>query len=145
MNKTPFEIYGIEPDRAERASLSSKPFRIKFDFHRLEKVKKNADWLNRYERKIDSRKKKRLRENLELREQVLVLAERFKKKNAPRKFYKRLIQNKSYFNKDEIIVVTKKTKDGKSIFCWLTNIKTKKFIKNRFQRQEIYLLSGNFI
>ena len=57
MNKTPFEIYGIEPDRAERASLAFKPFRIKFDFHRLEKVKKNADWLNRYERKIDSRKK----------------------------------------------------------------------------------------
>ena len=128
MNKTPFEIYGIEPDRVERASLSSKPFRTKFDFHRLEKVKKNTDWLNRYERKIDSRKKIRLRENLELREQVLVLAERFKKKNAPGKFYKRLIQNKSYFNKDEIIVVTKKNKR------WEINI----FLVNKYKNKEIY-------
>ena len=88
--------------------------------------------MNRYERKIDSRKKIRLRENLELREQVLVLTERLKEKDTPGKFYKSLTQNKSYFNKDEIFVVTKKEKIGNKYVYWLRNIKINKFIKNRF-------------
>ena len=88
--------------------------------------------MNRYERKIDSRKKIRLRENLELREQVLVLTERLKEKDTPGKFYKSSTQNKSYFNKDEIFVVTKKEKIGNKYVYWLRNTKINKFIKNRF-------------
>ena len=57
MNKIPSEKYGIKPDKVEKESLSSEPFRIKFDFHRLEKVIKNVDRLNKYKRKVDSKKK----------------------------------------------------------------------------------------
>lgn len=39
-------------------------------------------------RKRTKHKKRKLRENLNIGEKVLVLAERIKKKSAPRKFYK---------------------------------------------------------
>ena len=77
--------------------------------------------------------------------QVVVLAERLKKKDAPAKFCKSSTQKKSCFYQDEIFVITKKQKNDNQYFYWLTNTKTKKFIKNRFQRQKIYSLSGNFI
>ena len=86
INRTPSEKYRIEPETVEKESLLSELFRIKFDFHRLKKVKENANRLNRYQRKIESRKKVRLRENLRVGEQVLVLAERLRKKRAPGKF-----------------------------------------------------------
>ena len=48
------------------------------------------------------RKRKKLRENLNIGEKVYILAERIKKKIAPGKFYKQSVQNISYFNKDVI-------------------------------------------
>ena len=72
MNKTLSEKYEMELKILEKNSCSSKSFRIKFDFHRLDKVNKNVNGLIRYSRKIVSRKKARLWENLELGEQVLV-------------------------------------------------------------------------
>ena len=72
MNRTLSEKYGIELEILEKNSCSSKSFRITFDFHRLNEVSKIANGLIRYSRKIVSRKKARLRENLELGEQVLV-------------------------------------------------------------------------
>ena len=76
---------------------------------------------------------------------MLVLAAGLGKKEASGKFYKSSIQNKSYFNKDEIFFITKKEKIDYQYFYWLANTKMNKFIKNRFQRQEIYALSGNFM
>ena len=76
---------------------------------------------------------------------MLVLAAGLGKKEAFGKFYKSSTQNKSYFNKDEIFFITKKEKIDYQYFYWLTNTKMNKFIKNRFQRQEIYALSGNFM
>ena len=125
MNKIPSEKYGIKPDKVEKESLSSEPFRIKSDLHRLEKVIKNVDRLNKYKRKVDSKKNIKLRENLELGEQVLVFTERLKKKYEPGKFYKISTQNKSYFNKDKVFVVMKNQKIGNQYFYWLTNTKTK--------------------
>ena len=74
MSKTPSEKYGIKPETVEKNSLSSESFRINFDFQRPEKVNKNVGRLIRYHKKIESRKKARLREDFELGEQVLVLA-----------------------------------------------------------------------
>ena len=48
--------------------------------------KKSSDRLDRYDRKLYSRKKKKLHEELNVGEKVLILAERSKKKSAPRKF-----------------------------------------------------------
>lgn len=73
MNKTLSEKYGVEQEKVEKQNLTSEPFRIKYEFHRLQKVKKNADRLNRYKKKIDSRKKTKLRPSLKLGKQVFVL------------------------------------------------------------------------
>ena len=54
------------------------------------------------------RKRKKLRENLNIGEKVYILAERIKKKIAPGKFYKQSVQNISYFNKDVIYSIRKK-------------------------------------
>ena len=75
------------------------------------KIKTNADRLIKYDKEIESRKKTSLREYSDLGEQVLVLAERLKRKDATGKFYKSSIQNTLYFNKDEIFVILKKTKN----------------------------------
>lgn len=56
MNKTPSEKYDVKADTLERKSLTSESFRIRFDFHRLKKNKKNDDRL-RCKKRIDSRKK----------------------------------------------------------------------------------------
>ena len=85
MNKTPSEKYGVEPDTIGKKSLASESFRITYDFHRLKKIKKNADRLNKYENKIGCRKKTRFRQKLQPGESVLVLADRLRKKDASRK------------------------------------------------------------
>ena len=85
MNKTPSEKYGVEPDTIGKKSLASESFRITYDFHRLKKIKKNADRLNKYENRIGCRKKTRLRQKLQPGGNVLVLAERLRKKDASRK------------------------------------------------------------
>ena len=41
INKTPSKKYRIEPNSVERERLLSQTFKMKLDFHRFEKVKKN--------------------------------------------------------------------------------------------------------
>ena len=62
------------------------------------------------QQEIYSRKKKQLRELLNISENVLVTAEQNKKKSAPGKFYKQTVQNISYFNKENIFVITNEKK-----------------------------------
>ena len=40
MNRMPPEKYEIEPETIEKEGILPESFRIKFDFHRLEKVRK---------------------------------------------------------------------------------------------------------
>ena len=44
-------------------------------------------------------KERKLHENLNIGEKLLILVKRIKKKSAPGKFYKEAVQNISYFNK----------------------------------------------
>ena len=69
--------------------------------HRIKKTKLLHDWLKRYGNKKYYRKRKKLRENLNVGEKVLVLAERINKKSAPGKFYKQSAQNIAYFNREK--------------------------------------------
>ena len=55
-------------------------------------------------------KKKKPRENLNVSQNVLVLAERIRKKSAPGKFYKESVQNIAYFNKEQTFVIRTKQK-----------------------------------
>ena len=63
-------------------------------FTELKKTKLVNDRLDRYDKKKYTQKiKKNLRENLNVGEKVLVLAERIQKNSAPGKFYKQSVQN----------------------------------------------------
>ena len=68
--------------------------------HRIEKTGKLNMRMDRYDRKKYLKKRKKLRENLNIGERVYVLAERVKKKSAPGTFSKQSVQNISFFNKD---------------------------------------------
>ena len=82
-------------------------------------------------------KRKKLCEELNVGEKVLILAERLKKKSAPGKFYKQFVQNISYFNKGNVFIVTNKRKIEDKTFYWLKkNTKKNKYFNKSFQRQE---------
>ena len=80
MNICPSRKYGIDLERVENKSLNSEKLKTLFNMHRLEKTEKLANRLDRYDDKIYERKRKKLREKLNIGERVYVLAERIKKK-----------------------------------------------------------------
>ena len=145
MNSVLNEKYGISPNDIEKKSLSSEKLRTLFNFHRIEKIKQVNDRLDRYDGKKYSVKRRKLRENLNVGERVLVLAERIKKKSAPGKFYKHLIQNIAYFNKEQVFAIRTKQKIDKITYYWLKNVKNNNFLIKRFQRNELFALKNNFI
>ena len=66
------------PEEIEEQALdpnTGKYFQEMYDFHRLIKVKESRDQTEKYDAKVD-RRKKRLRDPLEVGEKVLVLAKR---------------------------------------------------------------------
>ena len=75
------------------------------------------DRLSRFEKKIYDKKK--IRENLNINDKVLVLAERIRKTSAQGKFYKQSVQNNSYSNKQKVFFVRKKRKTDKISYYWL--------------------------
>ena len=60
MNSVLNEKYGISPNDIEKKSLSSEKFKTLFNFHRIEKIKQVNDRLDRYGRKKNSAKKRKL-------------------------------------------------------------------------------------
>ena len=76
------------------------------------------------------RKRKKLRENLNIGEKVYILAERIKKKSAPGKFYKQSVQNIRYFNKDVIYTIRKKQIIDNIRYYWV-----KSPLKNLYQKK----------
>ena len=83
MNKTENAKCGYSPNYIESKSLSSEKFRIVFNFERIRKSKKTSSRLNKYDKTLYLRKKKKLRQDLGTGENVLLCAERIKKKSAP--------------------------------------------------------------
>ena len=145
MNKITSAKYGISPDDVEKCSLLMENFPLGFNFDRIKTVKKAHYVLDKYDAKIYLQKKKKLREDLATGENVLLLAERIKKKSAPGKFYKSSVQNSSFFNKEQIFVISNKSTIAGKIFYWLADVRDKKLLKERFQRQEIFAIENNFI
>ena len=87
-------------------------------------IKKNSDRLDRYDREIYSMKKKKLDQELNVGEKVLILVERLKKKTTLGRFYKKSIQNISYFSKENVFIITNKSKIVDKTFFWLKTQKT---------------------
>ena len=82
MNETISTKYQLAPETIEKRSLNpndGKYFQEIYDFMRLRKIETNQTRNDRYNEKLDRRKRK-LRSPLNLDERVLVLAERLRKK-----------------------------------------------------------------
>ena len=137
--------YGIAPEKIEQKSLDpnfGEYFREVYVFVRLKKIKENKDCLQKYNEKSDKRKKK-LRNLLDIGETVLVLDERLKKKDAPGKLYKGTTENKSFFNRDRIFTISNIVKlNNEAYLYWLKEGDQK--VKGRFLGQELFALNDQF-
>ena len=77
MNNVKSGKYKLTQNKTEKKSLENQRFRTEFNFERIKISKtKTSDRLDRYNRKFYSRKKKKLRKELNVREKLLILAER---------------------------------------------------------------------
>ena len=119
MNIQPSKKYGFSPEEVERRALESERFRIVYNMQRLEKTDQLNQRQDRHDKKKYLRKRKKLRDDLNIGEKVYVLAERIKKKSAPGKFYKQSVQNISYFNKDTVFTIRKKQTIGDIRYYWV--------------------------
>ena len=113
-----------------------------YDFARLRKVEDNQLRNQKYDQKID-RRKRTLRSPLYLDEKVLVLGERLKKKDAPGKIFKSTTNNMPYFNRNRIFTIYKCVKlNNGSYLYWVEEDGQK--VKGRFLRQELFALNNQF-
>ena len=85
--------YGFTPEQMEQKSTNSREFKGEYDFHRLQKVKLDADRRFKSDIKKVIRFKRTLIEPQEIVELVYVLAERLKKKDALGRLYKSTTEN----------------------------------------------------
>ena len=98
----------FEPEEIEKKALEDENFRGKYDFHRLQKVGKDIARQERCNNKKDIQKPGKLREPLNIGENVLALAESLKKKDAPGRLYKSATQSKTFFNKNKVFIIKKR-------------------------------------
>ena len=96
----------------------------------------------KYDQKID-RRKRTLRNPLNLDEKALVLAERLKKKDAPGDLYKASTENMPFFNRNRIFTIYKKAKLNNGTYLyWIEEDSNK--INGRFLRQELLAINKQF-
>ena len=87
MNEAISTKYQLAPETIEKRSLNpndGKYFQEVYDFIRIKKIENNQMRNDKYDQNID-RRKRTLRDPLNLDEKVLVLAERLKKKKCSTK------------------------------------------------------------
>ena len=146
MNETISTKYQLAPETIEKRSLNpndGKYFQEIYDFMRLRKIETNQSRNDRYNEKIDRRKRK-LRSPLNIDEKVLVLAERLKKKDAPGNLYKASTDNITFFNRNRIFTIYKRAKLNDGIYLYWIEENGKK-IEGRFLRQELFALNNQFL
>ena len=120
-----------------------KYFQEVYDFMRIKKIENNQMRNDKYDQKID-RRKRTLRDPLNLDKKVLVLAERLKKKDAPGNLYKASTDNIPFFNRNRIFTIYKRAKLENGTYLYWVEEDDKK-IKGRFLRQELFALNKQFV
>ena len=151
MNNTNSEKYSFPPETVEKKALSDNIFREIYDFHRIVRASKDAARYKRYGIRIDKKlisRRKQLREPLTIGERVLVLAERLKKKDAPRSVFKSTTENIPFFNRNEIFIVRKVLpidNNHSSYNYWISKSGEDKIIDKRFLRLEVFALKNQFV
>ena len=153
MNNVNSTKYELAPETIEKRSLDPndsenfqeifKYFQEIYDFMRLRKSGMNQLRNEKYNDKIDRRKRK-LRIPLNLDEKVLVLAERLKKKDAPGSLYKVSTENIPFFNRDLIFTIYKSAKLENGVYLYWLEENGRK-INGRFLRQELFALNNQFL
>ena len=143
LNRINSEKYGLPPDIIEKKSLENEYFKEIYDFHRLVKVTKGINRYEKYSEKLDRKQKRKLREPLNINEKVFVLAERIKKKDAPKFLFKSTTENIPFFNKKEIFTIERYVLIENTYYYWLKNEKNEKMNK-RFIREELFALENNY-
>ena len=144
MNETISTKYNLAPETIEKKSLNSndrKCFQEIYDFVRLRKIENNQMRNDKYNQKIDKRKRT-LRSPLNLDEKVLVLAVRLKKKDAPENLYKVSTENMPFLNRNRIFNIYKRAKLNNGTFLYWVEEDSKK-INGRFLRQELFAINKN--
>ena len=141
MNIQPSKKYGFSPKEIESRAIKSKRFRTLSNMHRIEKTDKLNMRMDRYDKKKVLKKRKKLRENLNIGERVYVLAERIKKKSASGKFYKQSVQNISFFNKDTVCTIRKKQMINGIRYYWVKSPIAD--LPKCFLRTEMFALRSN--
>ena len=122
LNNTCSVKYGFSPEQIERKSLDPKEgqkFRETYDFSRLWRIKEAQGRSERYAKNPDARKKRKLRDQLDIGEKALVWAERLKKKNEPGKLYKSTTENRPYFNR--IFTINKRVQTTDKTYNYWVN------------------------
>ena len=146
MNEAISTKYQLAPETIEKRSLNSsdgKYFQEVYDFIRIKKIENNQMRNDKYDQNID-RRKRTLRDPLNLDEKVLVLAERLKKKDAPGNLYKASTDNIPFFNRNRIFTIYKRAKLENGTYLYWVEEDGKK-IKDRFLRQELFALNKQFV
>ena len=138
MNNVNSQKYGVPLEMVEKKSLEDEKFREVYNFHRMVRVSRDAKRYKRNDIRFDKKTYKKLRSPLTIREKVLVLAERLRKKDAPGNLYKSTTENISFFNREEIFIVRKvlSKEDSKTA--------DSKIISKTFLRQESFTLKNKF-
>ena len=108
--------------------------------NRIEKISREVGRQEKYLKNIYNRKNLKLRQTLELGEEVLILSERIKNKDSPGKFYKPSTDNRPYFNKDIIFPIESRRNIEKKYSYWLKSTKTGKKILKQVPETRIILI-----
>ena len=142
LNNTRSAKYGYSPEQIEEQTLdpeTGKYFQEVYDILSLIKVKENRHQTERFNTKLD-RRKRHLTEPLEMGGKVLVLAEHLRKKDTPGRLCKSTTENKR--NRPFITSERSKLNDNTYLY-WLKENGRK--IKNTFLRQELLALKNQFV
>ena len=126
-------------------SIEDEIYKQIYNFHRLVKVKEDAERQERADINTDSSKKNKLREPLDISEKVLVLAARLKKKNVLWFLYKSATQNKWLLNKDKIFIIIKRILYDNYHYYWISKEGEEKIKNRRYIRQELFALNNHFM
>ena len=143
MNIQPSKKYSLSPEDVESRALKSERFRTLYNMHRIEKTDKLNIRMDRFDQKNYSKKRKKLREDLNIGEKMYVLAKRIRKESAPGKFHKQSVQNISYFSKETVYTIRKKEMIDGIRYYWVKSPTAD--LPKRFLRTKLFALRSNFL
>lgn len=149
MNSTPSSKYGIVPEKINKIAGKSEAMVSLYNFKRLHIIKKAHDREDKYQAEKHERRNTQLRK-LKVGDLVLVASGRLKKKDTPTSFDKVTTNKKPPFSKTNIYEVThrllNKVIQGTGYyFYYVRENTTKKPLKGRFSRDELFALLSNTV